>query len=407
MSVSPDGQAGPLDGLVVVDFSRIVSGPFATQILGDLGADVIKVERLDTGDEVRSYGVDDVERMPGATFLAMNRNKRSICLDVRTPRGREVARRLLVACDIALHNFRVGVMERLGLGYHEVAAENARLIYCSISGFGTVGPLRESPANDLAIQAHTGLLSITGTPSGEPVRNPTPVSDMTAGLYAVIGILAALNHRHQTGVGQHVETNMYEGQLNMLNYMFIDYWVNGVVPRKMGTGNRMGLPNQAFPTSDGWICLVAASEPIWARCCDALGVPDLATDPRFRSLKDRYANREALERELSKVTSRFTTAECLDRLHTARVASAPVNTLPEVSVDAQFKALSGAGGVVTMPVGSLGDVPLIMSPLHMSATGVSARLPPPQLGEHTDEVLAALGYSVEEVTDLRAQGVVA
>jgi crotonobetainyl-CoA:carnitine CoA-transferase CaiB-like acyl-CoA transferase len=392
---------GALDGIVIVDFSRIVSGPFATQILGDLGADIIKVERLDIGDEVRSYGITDPSRMPGPTFLAMNRNKRSIAIDVTTPEGREVARRILRTADVAIHNFRTGVMERLGLGYETISAENPGIIYCSISGFGTVGPLAESPANDLSIQAYSGLLSITGEADGDPVRVPTPVCDITAGLYATIGILSALQHRHVTGRGQEVQTNMLEGQLNMLNYVYVDYWLNGVVPQRMGTGNRMGLPNQALPTRDGWVCVVAASEPTWVRCCAALDVPDLATDPRFRTLADRYGHREELATVLAEATWKFTTAECLERLEAARVPSAPVNTVPQASEHPQVEALREAGAVVEMPVANLGDVKLVMSPIHMSRTPPSARLAPPGLGEHTDQVLARAGYTEQEIVDLR------
>ena len=399
-------RPGPLDGIVVVDFSRIVSGPFATQILGDLGADVIKVEQLGIGDEVRSYGVTDPSRMPGATFLAMNRNKRSIAVDVRTPEGHEVARRLLRTADVALHNFRTGVMDRLGLGYEAIAAENPGIVYCSISGFGSVGPLRDAPANDLSVQAHSGLLSITGEPDGPPVRNPAPVCDMTAGLYAVIGILAALQRRHVTGTGQHVETNMYEGQLNMLNYMYVDYWLNGVIPEKMGTGNRMGLPNQAFPTSDGWVCLVAASEPMWLRCCDALGVPELAGDPRFRTLADRYGHRAEMEAALSAATRRLTTAECMRLLEAARIPCAPVSTFPEVARHPQFRALADDGTVVEMPVAALGDVKLLMSPIHLSESPVRARRPPPDLGQDTNDLLVATGFSPAEILALRERGVV-
>jgi crotonobetainyl-CoA:carnitine CoA-transferase CaiB-like acyl-CoA transferase len=391
---------GPLEGIVVLDFTRIVAGPFATQILGDLGADVIKVERADGGEEARTYGVTDPSRMPGATFLAMNRNKKSIGIDLQSSAGRDVARRLLTTADVSIHNFRTGVMERLGLGYEAASAANPRLIYCSITCFGSVGPHRESAANDLAIQAYSGLLSITGEADGPPVRNPTAVSDITSGLYAAIGILSALHHRERTGRGQAVETNMLEGQLNMLNLFFVDYWLNGLVPQRMGTGNRMGLPNQAFPAKDGWVCIVAPTDRIWSKCCEALGVAALAKDPRFATLAERYGHRDELVAAVSEATSGLSISECLARLMAAGVPCAPVNTIAEVAIDPQVQALQS---IVEMPVTGLGPVKLVRSPLHLSLTPVSERVPPPVLGEHTDEILSRAGFSASEIAQLRSE----
>ncbi len=296
-------SGGALAGLVVIDFTRVVSGPYATQILGDLGADIVKVERLEGGDDARPYGVTGDNPMPGATFLALNRNKRSIALDLKKPEGRDVAMRLLRSADVAIHNFRPGVMERLGLGYEAVSKANPRIVYCAISGYGDAGPQRETAANDLAIQSYSGLLGITGEADGAPVRVPTPVADITAGMYATIGILAALQYRETSGVGQLVETNMLEGQINMMSYMFVDYWLNGVIPERMGTGNRMGLPNQAFPTSDGWVCIVASNDRRWISCCHALEVDELISDPRFDTLVHRYQHREGLVEVISAASS--------------------------------------------------------------------------------------------------------
>jgi crotonobetainyl-CoA:carnitine CoA-transferase CaiB-like acyl-CoA transferase len=407
----PPGLSAPLAGIRVVDFSRIVSGPFATQILGDLGADVIKVEFVGTGDEVRTYGVDKsldpltAARRPGATFLALNRNKRSIAIDVRADAGREAALRLLDSADVVLENFRTGVMDRLGLGYDAISARNPGVVYCSISGFGTSGPLAEKPANDVAIQAQTGLLSIIGEPGGPPVRIPTPVCDMTAGLYAVIGILTALGVSRETGRGQHVATNMFEGQLSMLAIMLVDYWTTGYLPQKMGSRTRMGQPNQAFPTEDGWVCIVAANESAWVRCCQALGVPELADDERFATLADRYAHVDELADTLSALTSKMTTEECVERLERARVVCAPVNTLQQVTEHPQFQALRASGGIASTPVGDLGEVPLVLSPIHLSQARITPPLAPPMLGEHTDELLADLGYTEQEISELRRQGI--
>lgn len=405
MSGAPDpdpsktaGAPGPLAGVVVVDLSRIFAGPFATQILGDLGADIIKVERVDGGDEARDYGVADPSRTPGAPFLAMNRNKRSIALDLKSEDGREVAQRLVDRADVVIHNYRPGVMDRLGLGYETLSKRNPRIVYCSISGFGSVGRLRNKAANDLTIQAYSGLLSITGEPDGPPVRTPASISDLTAGLYAVTGILSALLHRSSTGKGQQVETSLLESLVNILNHYFVDYWLNGTVPQRMGTANRLGIPNQAFPTADGWVCITTPNEASWLRCCRALDVEPLASDDRFATHAARYAHRPELVEALSRATKRFTTAECVGRLEDVGVPSAPVNTIPNVAADPQLEIL---GGIVSMHVARFGQVKLVASPLHLSVTPTSARLPPPQLGEHTDEILERAGYTREMIDHLR------
>lgn len=398
-------EGGALTGLVVVDFTRVVSGPYATQILGDLGADIIKVERIEGGDDARPYGVTGDNAMPGPTFIALNRNKRSIALDLKRPEGRDIVTRLLRSADVAIHNFRPGVMKRLGIDYESVSHENPRIVYCEITGYGDVGPQRETAANDLAIQSYSGLLGITGEAHGAPVRVPTPVADITAGLYATIGILAALQHREKSGRGQLVETNMLEGQINMMSYMFVDYWMNGVIPQRMGTGNRMGLPNQAFPTSDGWVCIVASNDRRWISCCKALECVELLTDPRFDTLVHRYQHREELVEVVSAASRKYTTEECLRRLREGGVPCSPVNLMPTIAADEQLAAL---GTIVSMEVPGRGTVKVVRSPLHMSATPVSERLSPPvMMGAQTDEILAGVGYTAEEIMALRADGLVA
>ncbi|TDE03123.1 CaiB/BaiF CoA transferase family protein [Jiangella asiatica] len=395
---------GPLHGVTVLDFTRVFAGPFATQMLGDLGADVVKIERVAGGDESRDYGLSDSMPRPGAPFLSHNRNKKSIAIDLKTSDGVAVVRRLVESADVLVHNYRPGVMERLGLDYATLAPLNPRLVYCSISGFGARGPMRTRAANDLSIQAYSGLLSITGQPGGPPARVPTSVCDLTAGMYAVIGIQAALHHRAEHGVGQEVSTSMLEGQLTMLNHFLTDYWMHGRVPEKMGTANALGLPNEAFPTKDGWVCITSANEAMWRRCATALGVGELADDPRFLTLRDRYAHRDELVSLLVEATSTMTTEECLTALEEGGVPCCPVNTIDRIATDPLLDALDAT---VDMTVEGDRVVRLVQTPLAFSTTPVSARIPPPRLGEHTDDVLSAAGFSTADIERMRAAGSVA
>ena len=392
-----------LDGLKVIDFTRIFSGPLCTQILGDLGADVIKLEDAHGGDDSRHYGQDRHGDGFGGSFLALNRNKRSIAVDLATDRGRTVARRLIDDADVLVENFRPGVMTRLALDYESVAERNPTLVYCSITGFGASGDLAHKAANDLIIQAYSGLMSFTGEPGGRPVRCATTISDFSAGLYATIGILAALAQREQHGRGQFVSTSLLESQVAMMSYFFSEYWLNGTVPRPMGTANRLGLPNQAFPVKDGQVVITASTSRMWHRCCQALGIPEVADDPRFSTLSSRYKHRDELIDAISGATRSMPMAECLQALEREGVSCGPINTLNAAANDPQLEHL---GAFVNVERGDGQTAKVVDNPIRFSDVPIGAYRPIPAHGEHTDEVLETLGYSAEEIADLHAEGVV-
>lgn len=402
-SPQPELTPGALTGVKVIDLTRVFAGPFSSQILGDLGADVIKVERYGRGDESRDYGVDDGEVKPGAPFLTHNRNKRSISLDLKSPDGKLILIDLIRDADVLLHNFRPGVMERLGLAYSDLSEINPRIIFASISGFGHTGSMNKRAANDLSIQSFSGLLSITGHPGGPPTRNPSSVADLTAGMFATMGILAALFHREKSGRGQEVATSMLGGQLAYLNHFLTDFWMNGRLPEKWGTANRLGLPNEAFPTSDGWVCITSANDEMWKRCSSGLGMPELGDDPRFNVLKARYANRSELVRLVSKATQGMTTDECLKAMEIANVPCVPVNTISEI---ANHQIVEETNATVDMVVEGNRVAKLVQTPLWFSSTPVSARLSPPKLGEHTNEILGEIGYDAGKITQLRNSRVI-
>ncbi|MDR1212595.1 MAG: CoA transferase [Propionibacteriaceae bacterium] len=392
-----------LDGVKVIDFTHIFAGPLATQALGDMGADVIKIERLGSGDAARTYGqgVDDDDM--GGSFLALNRNKRSVEVDLKQAAGIELVRRLILSADVVVQNFRLGTLAKWGLDYDQMSAVKPELIYCSMTGFGHVGSMATKAANDLAVQAYSSLLSFTGEPGGGPVRCGTAIADFSAGLYATIGILGALIQRQRSGQGQHVHTSMLESQVSIMNYFFADYWLKGIVPKPLGTANRLGIPNQAFPTRDGWVVISNANESMWRRCCVGLGIPEVGDDPRFESLARRYENAEALIATVTAATSAQTTAECLAGLEAEGVSCAPVNSLDQVAGDPQLEAV---GAFIEVPRGDGGQARVVATPVHYSASPLDVRLGVPTLGQHTGEVLRQLGLTDQELADLVAAGAI-
>lgn len=389
-------------GVRVLDLSRIIAGPLATQILGDLGAEIIKVERVPKGDEARAYGG---VRVPDATvsslFVAMNRNKRSVAIDAANDEGRSILRRLAEQVDVVVHNFRPGVMDRLGLDYETLSAANPRVVFCGISGFGGTGPMRNAAGNDLIAQAHSGFLSFIGHPGDDPIRCPVSIADLTAGMYAAIGILGALYRRQELKVGCAVETSLLEGMLGLMGAQVTDFVETGYVAEKMGSANRLGQPNQAFRTSDGWIVISAVNDTMWRRLCDGLGVPALATDERFATLPQRYDNRPELIAEISRRTAEFTTADCVRRLRAASVACGEVRSVADLADDEQVQVLQA---IETVECGA-SSVSVVSTPLHTSDMTDQHVYIPANAGQDTVAILTEFGYSIADVDAYIRSGV--
>ena len=401
MSATPGGAStGALSGIRVVDFSRILAGPFATQILGDLGAEIIKVE-APGGDDSRAYGGAGGGIRP--VFASYNRNKKSVVIDLKTDEGREIAHQLVGSADVLVHNYRVGVTDKLGLGYDELKVSCPRLIYCEITGFGSHGPLQNKAAVDLIAQAYSGLLSFTGEPGRDPVRVPVSISDLTAGVYAALGILAALLWRERGGAGQKIETSLLESLLSLISVNLTQAMLTGIPPQPMGTQNGMGQPNQVFRAQDGLVAVAAANDRMWTRFCRAIKAEELAEDERFAVLASRYENRDELTEEIGLRMKSLTVADCVARCDEQGVVCAPVLDLGQVAQDEQVATL---GSIVKVRFAGH-DVPVVASPLHLSSTDPAVTADPPALGEHTAEVLDGLGYDAAKVSELRAAGVIA
>lgn len=405
---------GALDGLRVLDLSRVLAGPWAGQILGDLGAEVIKVERPGRGDDTRAWGppyLNDGQGAPtseSAYYLSANRNKQSVTIDITRPEGQRLVKELVAESDVLLENFKVGGLKRYGLDYASLAAINPRLIYCSITGFGQDGPYAERPGYDFLIQGLGGLMSITGQPDGEPGGGPVKagvaLTDITTGLYAAIAVLAAVNHRHQSGEGQHIDMALLDVQVATLANQAMNFLTSGTAPGRMGNAHPNIVPYQTFPAADGDIILTIGNDDQFARFCDAAGRPEWASDERYASNAARVANRDTLIPALRQTTVMKTTAEWLRLLEDAGVPGGPVNTIEQVFQDPQVQH-RGLRIDLSHPLTQ--SVPLVGSPLRLSGSPVRYQAAPPLLGEHTAEVLTGLlGLDATQLAQLKADGVI-
>lgn len=405
---------GALDGLRVLDLSRVLAGPWAGQILGDLGAEVIKVERPGRGDDTRAWGppyLNDAQGAPtseSAYYLSANRNKQSVTIDITRPEGQRLVKELVAESDVLLENFKVGGLKRYGLDYDSLAAINPRLIYCSITGFGQDGPYAERPGYDFLIQGMGGLMSITGQPDGEPGGGPVKagvaLTDITTGLYAAIAVLAAVNHRHQSGEGQHIDMALLDVQVATLANQAMNFLTSGTAPGRMGNAHPNIVPYQTFPAADGDIILTIGNDHQFARFCDVAGRPEWASDERFATNAARVANRATLIPTLRQTTVMKTTAEWLRLLEDAGVPGGPVNTIEQVFEDPQVRH-RGLRIDLSHPLTK--SVPLVGSPLRLSASPVRYQTPPPLLGQHTGEVLSqVLGLDPAAIEQLQRDGVI-
>jgi crotonobetainyl-CoA:carnitine CoA-transferase CaiB-like acyl-CoA transferase len=392
----------PLAGMRVIDVTTSIAGPYCAEILGALGADVVKVERPDTGDDGRAWG-PPFWNGESAMFLAVNADKRSLAVSLSDPRGRDVVLRLGDGADVFLQSLRPGLAERLGLGPDELRARNPRLVYCSVGAYGRVGPLASEPGYDALMQAAGGLISMTGEPSRPGVRVGSSLIDMGTGIWSALGIVAALLERERTGEGATVDTSLYETALGYIGYHLVGYLADGTVPTGQGTVFPMVAPYQVFPTRDGELMVAGGNDRLFAALCDVLGLHELVADERFRTNPDRVRNREELAEIVSARLRGRDSAEWQERLTAAGVPVAPVANVADIVEAPQTKALE-----FLQPLAHDGIAGLTLPTLPLSFDDERAtfRSPPPAVGEHTEEILSDAGYSADEIAALEADGVI-
>ena len=392
----------PLDGIRVIDLSRVVSGPLCTMNLADMGADVIKIEEPGRGDESRAFGPPFLGG-ESPYYLSVNRNKRSCTVNLKRDAGKAILWRLLDTADVVVQNFRPGAMARLGLDYDAVAARHPRLIYCSISGFGDSGPDAVRPGYDLVVQGESGLMDLTGEADGPPTRIGTSIADLTAGVMAAQGITLALYARQTTGRGQHVKIAMLDAVASLLTYNAGNYFATGESPTRRGNDHPSVVPYQTLRAKDGWMNLAVANDSLWVRYCDAIERPDLRDDPRFATAPERVNHRDTLVPIIVALTAARTVQQWVDLLGAAGVPCGRIRNVAEVCTNPQ---LTERGKVVDRPHPTAGIVTMIGLPIELSDTPGRIRTAPPLLGEHTDDVLRDAGYTDDAIHTLRKDGAI-
>ncbi|MFP5378333.1 MAG: CaiB/BaiF CoA transferase family protein [Vicinamibacteria bacterium] len=398
----PPPAPGPLAGVVVLDLTRVLSGPYCTMALADLGARVIKVEHPRRGDDTRAWGPPFLAG-ESAYFLSVNRNKESVTLDFKTPEGRALVERLIARADVLVENFRPGTLADAGLDPAALRDRHPRLIYCAISGFGQTGPRRDEPGYDAVMQAEGGLMSITGDAEGPPFRLGVAIADIVSGMWAAQGILAALVARERTGAGQMVDVGMLDATTSLLTYQAAHYFATGDAPGRLGNRHPMIVPYESFATADGEIVVAVGNDALWRRFCDAAGAPALGADPRYATNQDRVTHYATLKPVLDALFLTLSRQAWIDRLTPAGVPCGSVRDIHEVLTDPQIAA---RGMVQSVPHPAIGEVRVTGVPVKLSATPGAVRTAPPTLGQHTDAVLAELGCDAETIAGLRERGVV-
>jgi crotonobetainyl-CoA:carnitine CoA-transferase CaiB-like acyl-CoA transferase len=382
-----------LDGIRVVDLTRVMTGPYCTMMLGDMGADVVKVEMPGTGDDTRAWGPPFVGT-ESTYYLSVNRNKRSIALDLKSELGREALWRLIDSSDVLVENFSPGTIARLGFGYEAVNARNPRMVFASISGFGQSGPSAGRTAYDLIVQGMSGMMSITGEKGGRPTKTGPPVADISAGMFTAYAIAAALYGREQTGAGTYIDVSMFAGQVALLTYHAGTYFTNGSIPTAQGNAHAIIVPYDTFPTSDGFVNIAVGNDRLFQKFCEALGMLEEAADPRFATNADRNANKAALYEALEANLGQRTTADVVELLDTAGVPCGPINDIAQVFDDPQAVHSQMRQSAQHSTVGEIG---LTGFPYRVGGETLQVRTPPPVLGEQTEAILTELGFSSEEI----------
>ena len=396
-------MSGPLAGVRVLELAQIMAGPTCGMLLADLGADVIKVERLPGGDDTRSYSRPSVNG-ESAAFMAMNRNKRGVALNLKLPAARDALKRMARQADVLTENYREGALHKLGLGYPALRTENPALIYCSISGYGRSGPYADKGGFDLIAQGMSGLMSITGEPGGAPVKSGSPVCDINAGILAALGVVSAYVHRLKTGEGQLVDTSLFEAGIHQTFWQSAIYFATGAAPGPSGSAHILSAPYQAFRAADGWLNIGGANQANWERVARVLGAPEWIEDARFRSNADRMRNLEALTALMSERLRTRCAGEWIAALEAEGVPCGPINTIAAMAADPQTAAREM---VVALQHPVAGATRALGLPIKLSATPGGVTRPAPTFGQHTREVLGEFGFTAAEVEALHASGAVA